>query len=529
MNVNNYFFSHSVKLISFFIYILKIQDFLVFSYITIPFYYENSAHINSINSVSSAKEYFELMLNLSTYTNVNINNKIIKFHLTFDRFASFMSEKNYNETCKNPENIEQNLYSLSYIGITFANYQTNNFHFIVNETKDLEFNYTLFVVKKMKEASDYERSNYCYATEENEIGFNLIKGRKYHPVYVEGYEPYLDPDFFYLKEKENNSFYPRNIRKLDTKYIIKNGGYNVEENTNLINQLKSKDIITSYAFRINFDKNNDLNGSLIIGGYPHELDPKHFQEKYFIYDTVKIDYSLYYYNYIFKDIAYGEQKLEWAKNAEFNLEFPFILSNWNYLKYLDEQFFKNEKYNKSCFQDKVGEYFVKYCSKDVIENFQNLYFYLDKQYLKENQTNYIEFSYKDLFIKSSFDEEIYLFQMIFADNSYRWILGRPLFKKYTTVFDQDKKIFGFYTETNEYNTDNNNNNRDNNKNYILKDWLYLIIILAAVFFTFCIILVIVLCKRYPFGKRKIKANELDDDYEYCSDKDKNQNALFIND
>ena len=119
--------------------------------------------------------------------------------------------------------------------------------------------------------------------------------------------------------------------------------------------------------------------------------------------------------------------------------------------------------------------------------------------------------------------------MIFADNSYRWILGRPLFKKYTTVFDQDKKIFGFYTETNEYNTDNNNNNRDNNKNYILKDWLYLIIILAAVFFTFCIILVIVLCKRYPLGKRKIRANELDDDYEYCSDKDKNQNALFIND
>ena len=294
MNVNNYFFFHSVKLISFFIYILKIQDFLVFSYITIPFYYENSAHINSINSVSSAKEYFELMLNLSTYTNVNINNKIIKFHLTFDRFASFMSEKNYNETCKNPENIEQNLYSLSYIGITFANYQTNNFHFIVNETKDLEFNYTLFVVKKKKGASDYESSRYCYATEENEIGFNIIKGRKYHPVDVEGYEPYLDPDFFYLKEKENNSHYSRNIRKLDTKYIIKNGGYNVEENTNLINQLKSKDIITSYAFRINFDKNSDLNGSLIIGGYPHELDPKHFQEKYFIYDTVKIDYSLYY-------------------------------------------------------------------------------------------------------------------------------------------------------------------------------------------------------------------------------------------
>ena len=209
---------------------------------------------------------------------------------------------------------------------------------------------------------------------------------------------------------------------------------------------------------------------------------------------------------------------------EFSFEFPFILSNWNYLKYLDEQFFKNEKYNKSCFQDKVEGYYIKYCSKEVIKDFKSIYFYLSNNYIKENQINYIKFDYKDLFIKSPFDDNIYLFQMIFSDNSYKWILGKPLFKKYTTVFDQDKKIFGIYTETGDYNLDEN----DNESN-IFKDWFYLILIVAVCFFVFSVVLIVVFCAKYPFSKRKIKANELDDDYDYnTKDKDNNQNDLLIN-
>ena len=107
--------------------------------------------------------------------------------------------------------------------------------------------------------------------------------------------------------------------------------------------------------------------------------------------------------------------------------------------------------------------------------------------------------------------------MIFVDNSYKWILGKPLFKKYTTVFNQDKKAIGFYTESKEHNeTNNDNDKKDENKNNKLKIWLYLIIIFACIFLVCSIVLTVFLCKKYPFGKRKIKANELDDDYDYST-------------
>ena len=515
MKSKNNIFSFSIKLICLFI---NINDVIMSSYITIPFYYgkENEMKI-SISSVSP-KGYYEQMLNLSTYTNININGKLIKFHLTFDRFATYISERNYNETCNDKEKNEQNLYSLDYIGISLASFKENIFHFLLNDTLDIKYNnYSLFVVKSMSKASKYEIIRHGYATEKNEIGLNVIKGSKYDSAEVGGY----------MYSSKHNLINSKNLGKYDLKYIIKNGGYNIEEKTNLINQLKTNNIISSYAFTIKIDKTNDLNGSIIIGGYPHELDPKHYKEKFFIYDSVDIKFSYYYWNYIFKDIFYGNQKLEWAKNVEFSLEFPFILSVWNYLKYLDEKFFKNEKYAKYCGEEKVGDYYIKYCSKEVIQNFETIYFYLSNKYIKENQTDYIEFNYTDLFVKSSFNDDIYLFQMTFADNSYKWIFGKPLFKKYCTVFDQDKRIFGFYTETSEY---NNDENKEENKSDGFKNWLYLVIILASIFFIFCIILIVIFLKKYPFNKRKKKANELEDDYEYNDNNiDKNQNDLLIND
>ena len=64
---------------------------------------------------------------------------------------------------------------------------------------------------------------------------------------------------------------------------------------------------------------------------------------------------------------------------------------------------------------------------------------------------------------------------------------------------------------------------------IFKNWFYLLLMFASVFFIFSVILITIFCKKYPFNKRKIKANELDDDYDYnTKDKDRNQNDLLIN-
>ena len=540
--MKKFYFSFSYTLIWLFLYIFNIKNFLIFSYVTIPFYYENKNRINTNIQILTPKEYYEQMLNLSTYTNIKVNNKYIKFHLTLDRHTTYISENIFNQIQENSNNNEQNLYSLDYIGISLASFGKGNFHLFVNGTKEQEFyNYSLFSVKNIKNnTKEYDIIRHGYATENNEIGLNIIKGSKYDNVEVGGYEPYLDSEFTSV----NTISYNNNLRKLDSKYIIKNSGYNIEDKTNIINQLKSNDLITSYAFTVKFDKNNELNGSLIIGEYPHELEPKKYQEKHFIYDTVELKLSYYYWHYEFKDIFIGEKKSEWVKEAEISFEFPFILSTYNYWKYLDKSFFKNINYSDFCYEEKVEQYFIKYCSKQAISKFPTLYFHLSNTYLTENQTNYIEFNYEDLFVKSSFDDNIYLCQMIFVDNSYKWILGKLLFKKYTTVFNQDKKTIGFYTESKEYNdTDNETtdetkddiNKKDENKNNNnFKNWFYLVIIFACIFLVLSIVLTVLFCKKYPFGKRKIKANELDDDYEYNTKNQNeknevNQEDLLIND
>ena len=109
MYVKNIYVSISFKLICICLYIIKINDFLVFSSVTIPFYYENKNQLNSVISISSPEEYFEQNLKLATYTNIKVNNKIIKFHLTLDRFTSYMSEKDFNKIQEDKENRDENL------------------------------------------------------------------------------------------------------------------------------------------------------------------------------------------------------------------------------------------------------------------------------------------------------------------------------------------------------------------------------------------------------------------------------------
>ena len=114
--------------------------------------------------------------------------------------------------------------------------------------------------------------------------------------------------------------------------------------------------------------------------------------------------------------------------------------------------------------------------------------------------------------------------MIFSKTSNRWILGRPLFKKYPTIFDQDKKIIGFYLHTNDYSSNENINNEEKGINWSLIIIIFLVIVI--------IILGIILYKVIPLIKRKKKANELDEDFDYEShneNKDNdNDNKLFNN-
>jgi hypothetical protein len=74
------------------------------------------------------------------------------------------------------------------------------------------------------------------------------------------------------------------------------------------------------------------------------------------------------------------------------------------------------------------------------------------------------------------------------------------------VFDQEKKIVGFYKETGEYEYEEKNENQKS-RNSI--PWIIILILLI------CLIgLGFAFYKKLPFIKRKKIANELDDEFVY---------------
>ena len=132
----------------------------------------------------------------------------------------------------------------------------------------------------------------------------------------------------------------------------------------------------------------------------------------------------------------------------------------------------------------------------------------------------MEFDYKDLFIN---ENGIYYFQIIFSKN-LDWIFGKPIFKKYRIVFDQDKKIYGIYKyyqkeNKNENKIINNPNDNDSNNNRFII--FYVIIFILSLF---VIIESIFIIRKYLGNKRP---NELKDenDYDNYLNNDKEKNII----
>ena len=100
-----------------------------------------------------------------------------------------------------------------------------------------------------------------------------------------------------------------------------------------------------------------------------------------------------------------------------------------------------------CYKDQVKGFDVYYCEKEAIKNFKPIILELSSKYCSSDMNARFEFNSQDLFIKNKYDD-LYYFQIVFDSNGLynEWILGKPLFKKYQMVFDQDRKTYGFYLD-----------------------------------------------------------------------------------
>ena len=268
---------------------------------------------------------------------------------------------------------------------------------------------------------------------------------------------------------------------------------------NFINQLKKSNFIQQFDFYFNFNEinnnNNNINnlkGEIIIGNFPHNLNKKYDKN------------NLIFINSIFNNNNNNNNKQNFIINFDNVFINKLIFNNIN-AQILFEQFYISMNFN---FLEIFNEIFKEFLNKKIcVENVNNnykkeIYFIC---FEKPNFSNEIIFNIKDkinftlnfndLFLKIN---NIFYFLIVF-ENSKNFILGNIFLQKNLLIFNQDKKQIGFYK---------------NNKSK--KNILILIQIFIIFFCVFIIIILLHFMKKILVNKRKIKANELEENFEYSS-------------
>ena len=291
-------------------------------------------------------------------------------------------------------------------------------------------------------------------------------------------------------------------------------GY-LTEIESFISQIKNQNIINKKVFFIKYNENDD-NGHIIFGGFPHQLKDKFCksckEEEYIEGDNVYTgDIQIIW---AIKGYIYSGEKLifNYLSSIEFELNQGFIIGSYSYKKEIENNFFRDKISKEECFTQEIYEqkkaFDGYYCKKDVdITKFEPLIIILDKIKYK------IEFTYDDLFTVNG--NYIY-FNVLFTqdENNFNndFILGKPLFKKYPVVYDfvRRSEKLGFYNNMS-FKPNNNMGTSEGNNGGGKK--LTIILILIGIIII-CLLYYIIV--RYLKAPRKTKVNELIEFYDYSA-------------
>ena len=343
-------------------------------------------------------------------------------------------------------------------------------------------------------------------------------------------ESYLASDYFYFDKDIHDKNEINFLLGIDTDKINAGGklGLNIQdvdtkkyENYNFINTLKNKGIIKDFYFTIKY--HDDHSGNIIIGDLPHNFDnsynSKNFKDMYISMFTDVLTWNINLDSIYVAENEHSENKKIVGEKiyGYFKLEFGFILGTERYRLNLLNDFMSDKISSGVCYEIKLAFYVTYYCTPDAdISKLKNLYFYI-------KELDYaIELDYKDLFLKAPDGNNYFLvyFNSDYGSDDgadYFWTFGEPLFKKYNLVFNQDIKRIGLYTNHNSSNSDNKDNNLKNKGFWANNKWYVILVIILVIVCSGLGLMIFLYLKVLP--KRKMKANELEDDFEYSS-KDK---------
>ena len=380
---------------------------------------------------------------------------------------------------------------------------------------------------------------------------NNILNTFFLDIYTTGY---FSKDFIEFGNYKNN-----NNDKIDFVYSVSDDnslgalGLKIPHNfpeglTSFLDNLKNKNIISSQVWTLKYyysnkkllESINDIYnpiGELIIGGDPHEYEED--KSKYSINEYNYLDAPTrsgkFYWDLKFKSIyiyTLEREKIEIINNNHWNevtlkAEYSVIWGTKVYYNTIYTYFFNKYEYikNNICQEKTVpSKSNLKYieCINDnklfQIKKFPSIHF----ESVEYNNT--FKLTYEDLFVLEE-ETNKYIFLIVFPTNYIEttWSLGIPFLRKYQFTYNEEKKVIGFYN----YNEKQKDNNKNNNNNkmilYILFSFLFIIFCLLLVFLGMCI-------HKFLYGqKRRKKANELDDEFDYDSQGCINSDNKNIND
>jgi len=278
-----------------------------------------------------------------------------------------------------------------------------------------------------------------------------------------------------------------------------------------ISQLKSKSLINSYYFYFKYNLINEkdfiFNGNLIIGATPHEYEKSElFQEKNFreIYSKFDEAYNTRW-NLDFLDVKYDNKVISKNDLCEFSTTFGFIVAPVSFIDIYNNFFNRTGCYGKYNGDEETKKYMYLYCEDSIdITKFKNIEFTT-----KNKEINFV-LTYKDLFKKIGNNN---YFLILFNEDINEWILGHIFLNKYTIVFNTEKRTIGYYIDpSSETNPENKS-----------KTHLYIIFIVLSIVFLGVIIGLLVYIFYYRPRNRKIRPNELEENFDYTSNNEDNNN------
>ena len=390
---------------------------------------------------------------------------------------------------------------LTYVDSRVRNYEMGEI-FIGEPSQKIRLiiatSYYHFIIANSKEKIDEIYSNISSSTS------SLISNEKkiyYYNNYKGGF--LAQDNFMFYNEKDKKKSYV-NIPFLINDYddeISGLLGLNLlkernDEDLNFVKVLLEKKVIASSIWTIKYL--NDNEGELIIGDYPHKYN-NNYDENFLKFTKVEINYNKDW-KIQFDEIKF-DNDIQSSSISKFGI---FVIENGLIKGPSEYEILFLQKLNKTnnCFELKREFSLVYYyCNKNTdIKLLPIITFYHRELNFTFNLT------YEDLFIEKNGK---YYLLMSFNKNHRlnEWTLGRIFMKKYEMIFDPENKLIGFY---NDY----------KGKSFNISFTILIIFIIIIIG------LIVIVNHIMKLKRRKTRANEIDEVYDYVP---ANQEILGIKD